>query len=74
MPAAKKTSPDEARIREIAHELWEKAGRPEGESEKFWFDAVGLAEAEQKPKRKPAAKKTAKPKAAAKSKAAAKTG
>ena len=26
-------------IREMAYELWERAGRPEGRSDEFWFAA-----------------------------------
>ena len=26
-------------IRELAYELWERAGRPEGRSDEFWFAA-----------------------------------
>jgi hypothetical protein len=29
----------EQRIRERAHEMWEHAGRPEGESDRFWNTA-----------------------------------
>ncbi len=29
----------EARIRERAEQLWEEAGRPEGQSDHFWFAA-----------------------------------
>lgn len=29
----------EEKIRKRAHELWEKAGMPEGRSEEFWFAA-----------------------------------
>ncbi len=29
----------EERIRHRAHELWEKAGRPEGEDQRFWDEA-----------------------------------
>lgn len=36
------------RIREKAYELWEAAGSPEGEAERFWFQAkvdIGQEEA-----------------------------
>lgn len=29
----------EKMIRELAYELWEQAGRPEGRSDEFWFAA-----------------------------------
>ncbi len=29
----------ENQIRRRAHELWEKAGRPDGEDERFWKEA-----------------------------------
>jgi hypothetical protein len=29
----------EEQIRDYAHQLWEKAGRPEGRSEEFWRQA-----------------------------------
>lgn len=34
-------SDDEERIRRRAHELWERAGRPEGDALKHWFQATG---------------------------------
>jgi hypothetical protein len=30
--------PDE-QVRNYAHQLWEKAGRPEGKSDEFWWQA-----------------------------------
>lgn len=38
---------DEARIRELAHQIWESEGRPEGQAERHWRMARSLAEAEQ---------------------------
>lgn len=32
-------SPEVQRIRERAHELWEKAGKPPGRHEEFWHQA-----------------------------------
>ena len=32
-------SDDEQKVRELAYQLWDEAGRPEGESEIFWFAA-----------------------------------
>ena len=29
----------EKAVRELAYELWERAGRPDGRSEEFWFAA-----------------------------------
>ena len=37
----------EERIRQRTYELWEQAGRPAGESDRFWREAT--AEAEQPP-------------------------
>lgn len=31
--------PTEAQIRERAYDLWEKAGRPENNSESYWLEA-----------------------------------
>jgi hypothetical protein len=36
----------EEKIRKRAHELWEKAGMPEGRSEEFWFAARAEFESE----------------------------
>lgn len=36
----------EARIRERAEQLWEEAGRPEGQDEQFWFAAQRAFEAD----------------------------
>jgi Protein of unknown function (DUF2934) len=36
----------EEMIRKRAHELWEKAGMPEGRSEEFWFAARAEVESE----------------------------
>jgi hypothetical protein len=37
----------EQRIREIAFELWQEEGCPEGEAERHWFAAKALFEAEE---------------------------
>lgn len=62
----------ESRIREKAHELWEKEGRPHGADRRHWEQAereVGGSEAPAKrPRAKPGAKPAAAP-AAAKPKA-----
>ncbi len=36
----------EQRIRERAQQLWEEAGRPEGQSDHFWYAAQHAFEAE----------------------------
>ncbi|MEL7941621.1 MULTISPECIES: DUF2934 domain-containing protein [Pseudomonas] len=38
---------DERRVRELAHQIWESEGRPEGQAERHWRMARSLAEAEQ---------------------------
>jgi hypothetical protein len=37
----------EDQIREHAHTLWEKAGRPEGRHEEFWHQAKNELEADE---------------------------
>ena len=69
MPAAKKKTPAESRIAEIAYDLWDQNGRPEGDDQRFWFDAVELAIVEMKPVRRTTTRKTA---AATKAKTTAK--
>nr|WP_210201736.1 DUF2934 domain-containing protein [Mesorhizobium loti] len=66
------------RIRQRAHEIWEREGRPHGAHERHWHQAAGEIEAEQsngkkltrtagaKPAKTAAPTKAAKPKAAAK--------
>ena len=34
---------DEARVRELAHQIWESEGRPEGQAERHWRMARSLA-------------------------------
>ena len=36
----------DARMKEIAYHLWEMAGRPDGESDRFWHAAIEEYEAE----------------------------
>jgi hypothetical protein len=55
----------EQKIRDIAHQLWVEAGKPEGQAEDHWFKAIGLASSK-------AAKKSSAKAAAAKKPAAAK--
>jgi hypothetical protein len=67
----------EEKIREIAHQLWMEAGKPEGQAESHWYKALALASAKAVKKsaaKKPAAKTAAKPSPAKKpaAKAAAK--
>ncbi|TGT70901.1 DUF2934 domain-containing protein [bacterium M00.F.Ca.ET.159.01.1.1] len=55
------------RIRQRAHEIWEKAGRPEGAHMEHWEQAAAEIDAAGKPKKaakKAAAAKVEKPKAA----------
>lgn len=68
--AAKKATVSEEKIREIAHQLWEEAGRPEGQADHHWYKAIELASA--KAAKKAAAKPVAVKKPAAPKKAAAK--
>lgn len=75
--AAKKSAAavvSEEKIREIAHQLWVEAGKPEGQAEDHWFKAIELASAKaaKKAAAKPAAVKAAKPTVAKPEKAAAK--
>ncbi|MGB8818419.1 MAG: DUF2934 domain-containing protein [Rhizobiaceae bacterium] len=56
--AAKKVAAavvSEEKIRQIAHQLWVEAGKPEGQAEDHWFKAIGLASS--KAAKKAAAKK-----------------
>ncbi|MDX8466062.1 DUF2934 domain-containing protein [Mesorhizobium sp. VK23B] len=76
------TDDRQERIRRRAHEIWERAGRPEGAHMEHWDQATAEIDGAAKPKakaapKKAAAAKAAKPKAAkaekpAKAKAAAK--
>jgi hypothetical protein len=36
----------EERVRQIAHSLWEREGRPEGRAEEHWFAACRIVDAE----------------------------
>lgn len=55
----------ELKIREIAHQLWVEAGKPEGQAEDHWFKAIELAakaaNAKSAAKAKPAVKAAATP-------------
>ena len=51
-------SPEDKRIRELAHQIWESEGKPHGQDTRHWEMARKLAEAE--------ALTPSKPKAAAK--------
>jgi hypothetical protein len=53
------------RIADLAHQIWEQEGRPEGRSEAHWLRAATLVDeaaplAKKAPPKKPAAKKTGK--------------
>ena len=67
-------SKEDKRIRELAHQIWESEGKPDGAHDRHWEMARKLAEAEAltPSKPKPAAKPKTAPKAAAKPKPAAK--
>jgi DUF2934 family protein len=59
------------RIRQRAHEIWEKAGRPEGAHQEHWEQATAEVDSAVAKPKKAAKKADAKPpKTAAKSKAA----
>jgi hypothetical protein len=63
------------RIRERAHAIWDREGRPEGSAHTHWSQAESEIDAEDRAgASKPAAKKAAVKKAAAKKPAAAKEG
>lgn len=38
---------DEQRVRELAYQIWESEGCPEGQAQRHWEMALSLAEAEQ---------------------------
>lgn len=61
-------SKEDKRIRELAHQIWESEGKPDGAHDRHWEMARKLAEAEAltPSKPKPAAKPKTAPKAAAK--------
>ena len=67
------TDDRQERIRQRAHAIWEKAGRPQGSHQQHWDQATAEIDGEDaKPKAKAAKPASAKPKAAPKSAAAAK--
>lgn len=39
-------TPREHRVRARAHDLWIEAGKPEGQDERFWFEAEQQIDAE----------------------------
>ncbi len=71
MAAKKSITVSETKIREIAHDLWVEAGRPEGQAEDHWFKAIELA-AKAANTKSAAKKPSAKTKPAAKAAPAAK--
>lgn len=36
----------EQRVRELAYQIWESEGRPQGEAKRHWWQACALAETE----------------------------
>lgn len=65
------TDDKQDRIRQRAHEIWEKAGRPEGAHQEHWEQATAEVDGAVAKTKKAAKKADAKPaKAAAKPKAA----
>jgi hypothetical protein len=65
------TDDKQDRIRQRAHEIWEKAGRPEGAHQEHWEQATAEVDGAVAKPKKAAKKADAKPaKAAAKPKAA----
>ncbi len=64
------SSDREERVRQRAHEIWLREGRPDGHGPRHWIEAEGEIDAEDAAAR---AKPAARPKPAAKPKAAAKT-
>ncbi|MET3524273.1 DUF2934 domain-containing protein [Mesorhizobium sp. M4B.F.Ca.ET.017.02.2.1] len=53
------TDDRQERIRQRAHAIWEKAGRPEGADIQHWDQATAEIDGEAKPKKKAAPKKPA---------------
>ncbi|MFE0016835.1 DUF2934 domain-containing protein [Mesorhizobium sp. NPDC059054] len=49
------------RIRQRAHEIWEREGRPHGSHERHWHQAAGEIEAEESKGKQPARTAGAKP-------------
>lgn len=52
---------DEKRIRELAHQIWESEGKPEGQSERHWEMACKLLQSEQQGELQPSPTKARKP-------------
>ena len=52
---------DEQHIRELAHQIWESEGKPEGQSERHWQLACKLLQSEQQGDLQPSPAKTRKP-------------
>lgn len=48
MKAKRSSAERQARIREIAHSIWESEGRPAGQSLRHWYMAEKLVLAEEK--------------------------
>jgi len=52
---------DEQRIRELAYQIWESEGKPEGQTDRHWEMACKLLESEQQGDLQPAPAKARKP-------------
>ncbi|WP_193072828.1 DUF2934 domain-containing protein [Pseudomonas sp. FME51] len=52
---------DEQRIRELAHQIWESEGKPEGQSERHWQMACKLLQSKQQGDLQPSPAKIRKP-------------
>ncbi|MBF0325700.1 MAG: DUF2934 domain-containing protein [Alphaproteobacteria bacterium] len=63
---------DQNKIRQLAHQIWEDEGRPEGREDEHWLRAEEMVAAARATKASPKAKTPAKAKAPAKPKAPAK--
>ena len=62
----------EDRVRQRAHEIWQREGQPEGQGARHWLEAEGEIDAEDEAAKPAKVKVPAKAKAPAKPKAAAK--
>lgn len=58
-------SNDEQRIRELAYQIWESEGKPEGQTDRHWQMARKLLESEQQGDLQPAPAKARKPRSKA---------
>ncbi|WGK62678.1 DUF2934 domain-containing protein [Halopseudomonas sp. SMJS2] len=58
-------SNDEQRIRELAYQIWESEGKPEGQTDRHWEMACKLLQSEQQGELQPKPAKTRKPRSKA---------